>query len=526
MRRDPARVRLRAGTPDGGTNINALVTSAVDTSELVLASSTAEGIAASPGVRPVSPTRGGSIRMGSAFSRYRHTHWVRSSFDAALLVTVLLWSELNAPGGIGSASAFWMLAFAFCVLALLQIRGAYRPRLRMHVLDDFRMVVTTTALAAMMILSLRMLLVEDPQGAETVRQWVFAIIFLASGRAVIEVAEIRARQRRRAGRLTLIVGAGTVGRLVARRLGQYPELGLQPVGFLDDAPRISDEASSVPVLGGPDDLDDVVSQNEVEHVIVTFSTASHETLLRLIERCERFGISVSFVPRLFEKMKEKVTIESIGSIPLIFVEPTDPKNWQFTMKYTLDRIVAAALLIPLSLVLLATAVAVWVSSGRPILYRQVRVGRDGRPFEILKFRSMRLAEDGPVGQSELLADIAPGGAEGADRTTRVGAILRRTALDELPQLINVVRGEMSLVGPRPERPEFVRIFEEDVHRYSDRHRVKAGITGWAQINGLRGNTSLSERAEWDNYYIDNFSLWLDVKILMSTATALVRFPPG
>jgi exopolysaccharide biosynthesis polyprenyl glycosylphosphotransferase len=377
----------------------------------------------------------------------------------------------------------------------------------------------------MVVLSLEVVLANYPEGAsQTIRQWAFALTFLALGRIVLDVAEMRARQRRRIGRPTLIVGSGRVGQLFAKRLDRYPEFGLHPIGFLDDAPWTSGEPADVPVLGGPEDLEEMIRLHGVTHVVVTFSTASHEVLLRVIERCERLGVGVSFVPRLFEKMKDKVSIESVGSIPLIMVEPTDPTGWRFSVKYVLDRIVAAALLILLSPLLAGTALAVWATSGRPILFRQVRVGRDGRPFELLKFRSMHPQEGNPPGPGELPPDTAPGGSEGADRTTTFGAALRRTALDELPQLINVLRGDMSLVGPRPERPEFVQIYQDEVHRYSDRHRVKAGITGWAQINGLRGNTSLSDRAEWDNYYIDNFSLWLDFKILVSTVSALARSP--
>jgi lipopolysaccharide/colanic/teichoic acid biosynthesis glycosyltransferase len=173
--------------------------------------------------------------------------------------------------------------------------------------------------------------------------------------------------------------------------------------------------------------------------------------------------------------------------------------------------------------MLACAIAVWISLGRPILFRQRRVGCDGREFEMLKFRSLR-PDAARMGDALDLPDedTAPGGAESDDRVTKVGAFLRNTSLDELPQLLNVLKGEMSLVGPRPERPEFVELFEPRVYRYFDRHRVKAGITGWAQVNGLRGRTSLSDRVEWDNYYIENFSLWLDLKIVGKTIVTLPR----
>jgi lipopolysaccharide/colanic/teichoic acid biosynthesis glycosyltransferase len=170
-----------------------------------------------------------------------------------------------------------------------------------------------------------------------------------------------------------------------------------------------------------------------------------------------------------------------------------------------------------------------LTSPGPMLFRQGRVGRDGKPFDVYKFRSMRLSPsaqadgDGGCSVEFLLAgDIAPGGVEGADRRTLIGRLLRRSSLDELPQLLNVLRGEMSIIGPRPERPEFVELFRDDVTRYGDRHRVKSGITGWAQVHGLRGQTSLAERVEWDNYYIAHWSLGLDLKILALTVLALFK----
>jgi lipopolysaccharide/colanic/teichoic acid biosynthesis glycosyltransferase len=225
-------------------------------------------------------------------------------------------------------------------------------------------------------------------------------------------------------------------------------------------------------------------------------------------------------------MNERATVEHLGGLPLLWVEPTNPKAWQFDVKYAIDRVVAATALLLAAPLLIATAVAVWASVGRPILYRQRRVGRDGREFDMLKFRSMKIATEAleKLPLPALLPGTAPGGVEGLDRRTRVGRFIRRTAIDEVPQLLNVLRGEMSIVGPRPERPEFVEMFARDVHRYGERHRVKAGITGWAQVNGLRGKTSLADRVEWDNYYIDNWSLWLDLKIALATGVALVRHP--
>jgi lipopolysaccharide/colanic/teichoic acid biosynthesis glycosyltransferase len=187
----------------------------------------------------------------------------------------------------------------------------------------------------------------------------------------------------------------------------------------------------------------------------------------------------------------------------------------------MDRTLAAIGLIILSPLLIALVVLVRLSSPGPIFFRQRRVGRDGEPFDVLKFRSMR-----PPRESDAAfrprAGAAPGGVEGEDRRTTIGKVMRATSLDELPQLFNVLLGDMSLVGPRPERPEFVELFNEQIRRYGERHRVKAGITGWAQVHGLRGQTSIADRAEWDNFYIENWSLRLDLKILALTVLTLFR----
>jgi exopolysaccharide biosynthesis polyprenyl glycosylphosphotransferase len=315
-------------------------------------------------------------------------------------------------------------------------------------------------------------------------------------------------------------------------------------------------------------------------------------MLNMVRRCRELGVSASLVPRLFEVSVERVTVEHLGGLPLLEMRPIDPKGWQFLVKYAIDRVVAAITILLISPILLTLTAAVLITSGRPIFFRQRRIGLDGQEFDMLKFRTMKgspessghnhghwVFETLEEGDS-LLADPKPhvngngqavlangnmggsaplgGGAgsphvnghsnggvatatatateteketteavgvqtSGEDRRTPIGRILRRYSLDELPQLINVFRGDMSLIGPRPELGTFVRLFEEAVHRYGDRHRVKSGITGWAQVHGLRGNTSLADRVEWDNYYIENWSLWLDMKIAVMTVGSLLRW---
>jgi exopolysaccharide biosynthesis polyprenyl glycosylphosphotransferase len=451
----------------------------------------------------------------------------RPLVDAAMLVVACGAAVIGSQAaGVTAPPTLALVGFAGLVLALLALRGTYRRPIRPELLESLRAVVAATSLAAMGVLTLRELLAQPEElSAQTVRPWAFATAYLVAGRMALHWSEAQARRQGEAMRPTLIVGAGRIGRLVAKRLLAHPELGLKPIGFLDKEPLGAPAgAVTVPVLGASWDLEEVVADHGVEQVIVAFSSAPDEVLLRLVRRCEELGVSVSFVPRLFEKVRGRVAVEHIGGLPLVSTHPSDPRGWQFAVKYAFDRVAAAVALILVLPVLAVSALAIWISLGRPILFRQVRVGRDGRPFEMLKFRSMREPARGarPAALAiELPPDTAPGGVEGEDRRTRVGAFLRRSSIDELPQLLNVLKGDMSLVGPRPERPEFAGRFEESVYRYGDRHRVKAGITGWAQVNGLRGKTSLADRVEWDNHYIENWSLWLDLKIALMTVLAVV-----
>jgi exopolysaccharide biosynthesis polyprenyl glycosylphosphotransferase len=458
--------------------------------------------------------------------RVRAHSWARGAvlLDAAMLAAAGAATELGAQdAGILRFSPAWLLVYAGLVLLLMQTRGMYAWRLRLSVLDDVRGVVAVTAIASMAMLSLRILLPGDIDdlASQSLRLLAFSAVYLAAGRVAFDWAQLNARRHGDLARPTLIVGAGRVGRLTAERLLKHPELGLAPVGFIDKEP-LGEETLPVPVLGASWDLDRMIERHGIEHVVVTFSTAPNEVLLRQAERCEELGVSVSLVPRLFERVTERVSVEHLGGLPLLSARRVDPKGLQFALKYSVDRIVAAALLLVALPLFLALALGTLISVGRPIFFRQPRFGRDGREFEMLKFRSMRSSAE-PLILPDLPADTAPGGVEGDDRRTRFGTLLRRTSLDELPQLLNVLKGEMSLIGPRPERPDFARLFERSIYRYGDRHRVKSGITGWAQVHGLRGKTSLSDRVEWDNYYIENWSLWLDVKILLMTCWAVLSY---
>jgi exopolysaccharide biosynthesis polyprenyl glycosylphosphotransferase len=453
--------------------------------------------------------------------------------DVAMLALAGVATAIGATAaGVTSVSGAWTVGYCLLVLSLLAARGLYGATFGVRTFDDLRRIVGATTLAAISLLAVAALV---GAGADTVDQslrlWLYATAYLAAGRTALYWSQ---RQERIAGeglRPTLIVGAGRVGRLTAQRLTQMPQLGLKPIGYLDKEPLAdSGDGPLVPVLGASWDLERIVREHEVEQVIITFSTAPDDVLLRLVRRCEELGVAVAVVPRLYERTTTRLSVEHVGGLPLVSAHPSDPRGLHYVVKYAVDRLVSLALLFVLAPVLLGAAVATYLSVGRPILFRQRRIGRDGVEFDMLKFRTMRGSPDDRGELDARWAERQLGGrslgvvasSANDDPRTRVGSFLRRSSLDELPQLLNVLRGHMSLVGPRPERTHYVRRFEGNVYRYGERHRVKSGITGWAQVNGLRGQTSLDDRVEWDNYYIENFSLWFDVKILLLTVAAVFK----
>lgn len=419
------------------------------------------------------------------------------------------------------------------VMVLFFLKGLYRKHLRALILDGVVPVLSGVSVAAMATAVVGLLANgRELDESAWIKAWLYATLAVGAGRIALVAAQRWARQRRRTGKPVLILGAGLVGSQVARRLESHPEYGLVPVGFVDDDPPSTAEVGGrdAPVLGPLEEFEGIARRTQADHLIVAFSSVADARVSRLIQRCQESGVGVLVVPRLFDTMNQRATYEAVGGLPLLAFSAVDPKGWQFSIKYALDRVAAAVIVIMLSPVLLAAALAVRLSSPGPVVFRQRRVGRDGTEFDLYKFRSMHPPDERSAAEqcarepADLIpgTDLAPGGVEGEDRRTAVGRMLRRTSLDELPQLFNVLKGEMSLVGPRPERPEFVELFDRDVVRYGDRHRVKSGITGWAQVHGLRGHTSLAERVELDNYYIAHWSLGLDLKILLLTFAALLH----
>lgn len=408
-------------------------------------------------------------------------------------------------------------------LLVLALRGAYRRSIQLDVFNELVRVLSSVTLVVISLIAA--VAIIDPgsdPAAQLLPSWAFSTALLAASVPLMIVAERQARRSGAASLPALIVGAGQVGTQIEHRLSAQPELGLRVVGYVDADPVPGEMVPErhAPVLGPPEEFAEIAQETGAEHVILTFTSSPDYVLMPLIRACEDRGLHVWLVPRLFESVNLRVSLDNIGPLPLVGLEWVDPKGWQFKIKHAIDRIVSGLLLLLLAPLLVSIALAVKLTSRGPVLFRQRRIGRDGQRFDMLKFRSMRMQE-AKTSTDWIKPDMAPGGVEGDDRRTAIGAFIRRYSLDELPQLLNVLRGEMSLIGPRPERPEFVELFDERVRRYSDRHRVKSGVTGLAQVNGFRGQTSLPERVELDNFYIQNWSMWLDLKILLRTFAAIV-----
>lgn len=309
-------------------------------------------------------------------------------------------------------------------------------------------------------------------------------------------------------RYVLVIGAGTLGRRVVRCLAEHPELGLKVRGYLTRNPgKLGQVYEGAPVIGTYADVQRIVPQG-VDMVFVCLPSEAEAESEKLFEYLATTMVEVKVVPAIYEFITVRAAAEMFEGLPIITLQGSPLYGWNRVLKRGMDLIGAILVLGLTSPLFLFIAIAIKLLSPGPVFFRQTRMGLDGRAFEMLKFRSMRLDAERETG---------PVWAEANDpRRTLIGRFLRRTSLDELPQFWNVLKGEMSIVGPRPERPEFIARFRDRLPQYMLRHKMKAGITGWAQVNGWRGNTSLEKRLEYDLYYIEHWSVWFDIKIMFLT----------
>jgi len=294
--------------------------------------------------------------------------------------------------------------------------------------------------------------------------------------------------------------------MLVQKIQSASGIAHEVIGYVsvdDNVPPLAD----IPILGRVADLPAIIEQQHIDEVVIGIPDASHQELVHIISLCEREKISIKVFPDVFQIMATEVSVSDLGGLPLLTVRDVALRGWRLSLKRVFDLVFGGIALIIFSPLMILLAILIKLESPGPVFYIQERMGLDAKPFPMLKFRSMRTDAEA----------TGPGWTTADDpRKTRLGAIIRRISFDELPQFINVIRGDMSLVGPRPERPVYVEQFRQYIPRYMERHREKAGITGWAQVNGLRGDTSIVERTKYDLWYIENWSLWLDFKICVRT----------
>ncbi len=387
----------------------------------------------------------------------------------------------------------------------------HRHRVLSHI-DEFYLVFGATSVGAIVSIALISFIYKnelDYPRLMMVYAWLLTIIFISIGRIFHARVRWRLQALGWAQQRLLIIGTGDVARAVLYRVRQSPGLGYDVVGVISNNGEEVTSILGAPIVGKAKNLSQIIETYEVDEVIIAMPEASHREILAIIANCERERVAIKVFPDVFQIMATEVSIDDLNGMPLLSVRDVALRGWRLSIKRGVDFIISALLLIISSPIMLLVALLIKLDSPGAVFYIQERMGLDSRPFQMIKFRSMRIDAEDENGARWTTPDD--------NRRTRLGAFIRRFSIDEIPQFINVFLGDMSLVGPRPERPVFVNQFKQSIPRYMERHREKAGLTGWAQVNGLRGDTSIVERTKYDLWYIENWSLLLDLKIILCTA---------
>ena len=427
--------------------------------------------------------------------------------DATVLMIVSSYVMLVGYYVADRGERAWLFGYCGIVMVLLLLNGQYRRRITLTATRDVGPLFLCLA-GGVLILEVipggRMAASECLRIAAValVPIWVFRCLTYALIRSL--------RCRGFFAQRTLIVGAGLVASQFATTIGKHREFGLQPVGFLDN---VDGQGLPYPVLGEIGGLSRVLFEHQVERVVIAFGVTRESEVIDVFRACSNASVTIHVMPRFFELgfAAGGKNVDDIWGYPILCLPRAALHSSMWEVKRVVDVTVAGLGLLLFAPLIGVLALGVKASSPGPVCFRQRRVGQRGH-FEILKFRSMRLNSD-----SDTTWNVVDD-----DRVTKIGRVMRRMSLDEIPQLWNVIRGDMSLVGPRPERPHFVDRFKTDIPGYEHRHRVPVGLTGLAQVNGLRGDTSVNERTWFDNYYIENWSFWRDLVILGRTLGAVIR----
>lgn len=428
-----------------------------------------------------------------------------------------LWTEQLTPAELGYLRGYASVIL-IQVLTLVSLffftRLYHRQRGLSHV-DEFYSVFVAVSVGTIISVAANSFLIRngpDYSRRMIVFSWILTIVLVTLGRLLYSRLIWSLQSRGIGGARVLIVGTGETGRILLQTMRRLPGLGYEVVGMVSQDSRAEDPG--VPIVGTTDELLSLVRSEHIDEVIIALPDATSREILPIISDCHRARVATRVYPSAFQLITSDLSIGHLGGLPLLTVRDTVLRGWRLTLKRAMDIIGSAVGLVVLSPFMLVTALLIKLDSPGSAFYTQERMGLDEKPFQMIKFRSMREGaetETGPVWA-----------VKGDPRRTRLGALIRRYSLDELPQFINVFLGEMSLVGPRPERPVFVEQFKQIIPRYVERHQEKAGMTGWAQVNGLRGDTSIVARTKYDLYYIENWSILFDLKILIKTFFTFFR----
>lgn len=416
------------------------------------------------------------------------------------------------PEVVLGSFAEWLILPALhlpLMLGAFATQRMYQRRRPMGHLDEAILILQVNGVLVLILLAVLALLYPDfnVYRRQVVYAWAITSVLITFGRIIHTKIQWAAQSRGWGVDQVLIVGSGETARIILQRVMSTPKLGHVVVGTVCDQ-VVDDHPQEVPWLGSLTKIPHLIRTHSIDEVIVGMPEATPAQLVHIINYCERERVGIRLLPDLFQIMAQEVSIGDLSGLPLLTVRDVALRGWKLGIKRVIDVVFSLLALVFLSPFFLLNALLIRLESPGPVFYTQIRMGLDAIPFHMLKFRSMKA--DAEV--------QGPGWTKPNDnRRTRLGRFLRSKSLDELPNFINVLMNEMSIVGPRPERPVFVEEFRRVVPNYMERHKEKGGITGWAQINGLRGDCSIEERIKYDLWYIENWSIALDLKIMAITA---------
>ncbi len=437
---------------------------------------------------------------------------IQLAFLLAWVLRFQIFPEPNAGSLPFQTYFFWSIIYGFIAIALGYVLGIYIPKRKKRFAFELMKVLQIHTFSMFMLLSLLFLFkVVDLSRYLLIFYFIFSILFVVIYRLIIKLGLRTIRRKGFNKQFILVIGAGHLGRKYYDNLMKNPEFGFQVIGFLDDFVESFDRVNRKygKILGTSNQLAEMLENKLIDEVVIALPIRAHKKYREIVMICEKAGVRTSIIPDFYDILPATPHFDSLGDIPLINVRDVpldDAQNRLF--KRLFDIVFSVCAILVTSPIMTFIVIGIKFTSPGPIIFKQERVGLNRRTFHMYKFRSMKHMPES-VSNTQWTTENDP-------RRTKFGAFLRKTSLDELPQFFNVLKGDMSVVGPRPERPYFVDQFKEDIPKYMIKHHVRPGITGWAQVCGLRGDTSIRDRIVHDIFYIENWTFLFDLKIIVKT----------